>query len=541
MITRGIVAVLLLGAAVLLCVAGAAWLLRRPAETPPPPAVRSTIVVPAGRSVESMALSREGRWLAYTAESPDGRFRLYVRSTDGRDDHEVNGALGAELPFFSPDGRSLAYFAGDALWRAEVTGAGPPQRICDAPGGAAGGAWTDDRRMVFAPLSGRGLMSVPDAGGEPHAVTRLARNGPDSELAHGWPEPLPGGALLFTVARRGRDPLLEVLSASGARTRLVPAIGQARYASAGRLVYSYLGDLYQVAFDASTLALRGAPARIERGVRTWSGFDELGRSGFALAASGARVWMPSAPEDFDARLVAVRLDGTIANRLGAPAAPYLTPRISPDGGRVAVAVRAGFGTRDLRVLDRAHPEHQIFSIVGGDNQSPAWMPDGRLTFASNRDGLQKIYVASADGASITPLFSTDVSIPRNPASWIRRPPLLAFYEIDPLRGRDVMLYRAGQAIFPVAATRANERSPVLAPDGRQVAYVSDASGRDEVYVVPVDGAVGQPRQISGTGRCGAGVDAGWTDLPARRQRRARREDAVRGQVSHRPRRERRGL
>ena len=99
----------------------------------------------------------------------------------------------------------------------------------------------------------------------------------------------------------------------------------------------------------------------------------------------------------------------------------------------------------------------------------------------------------------------DVQSPRNPASWVRTPPLLAFYEIDPFRGRDVMIYRVGQAIFPVVATAANERSPVLSPDGRSIAWVSDVSGRDEVYVKKLDG---QPdaQRITANG----GVEPVWS-------------------------------
>ena len=99
----------------------------------------------------------------------------------------------------------------------------------------------------------------------------------------------------------------------------------------------------------------------------------------------------------------------------------------------------------------------------------------------------------------------DVQSPRNPSSWVKKPPLLAFYEIDPFRGRDVMIYRVGEAIFPVAATAANERSPVLSPDGQSIAWVSDASGRDEVYVKKLDGQA-EPQALTSSG----GVEPVWS-------------------------------
>ena len=184
----------------------------------------------------------------------------------------------------------------------------------------------------------------------------------------------------------------------------------------------------------------------------------------------------------------MRVDRTGSySTLPGPAEVYQTPRISPDGRRLAVVVRPDVMTREIRVLDAAHPDRVLQTLQGGDNQSPAWMPDSRrLAFGSNRDGIQKIYVAPVSGREPKPLFSIDVSVPRNPASWIRTPPLLALYEIDPVQRRDVMIYHVDQSVTPVAATAANERSPVLSPDGRWIGYVSDESGRDEIYVKSVD-------------------------------------------------------
>ena len=127
----------------------------------------------------------------------------------------------------------------------------------------------------------------------------------------------------------------------------------------------------------------------------------------------------------------------------------------------------------------------MLTIEGGDNQSPAWRDSRRLTFGSNRDGLQKIYIVTIDQKRPpAPLFTADATVARNPASWARR--LLALYEIEPARGRDVLVYRIGESIAPVAATAANERSPSVSLDGRWIAYVSDSSGRDEVYVTRLD-------------------------------------------------------
>jgi eukaryotic-like serine/threonine-protein kinase len=499
----------------------------RPAPSPLPFSIHSTFGVPADRALDALALSPDGRWLAYAAEATNGQVHVFVRPVDGGGDREVADSAGARNPFFSADGEWIAYFARGAIWRAPTALGGTAQRVCGAPIDSAGGTWTGDGRIVFAPLGGLGLMAVPAGGGTPAVMTAL--NKKDGELAHGWPHALRGG-IVFTVSHKGRDARLETVSASNVRGReLVPALGQAEYVSTGHLVYSYLGDLLAVPFDADGLTTRGAPVALVRGIQSSGEFDELGHSGFAVSPNGTLVWLPTSTQDQQSSLVRVDLLGAVTP-LGGPPDGYQTPRVSPDGRRLAVVVRSGLMTRDIRVLDAAHPDRVQLTIQGGDNQSPAWVPDGRLSFASNRDGAQRIYVLAVDGSKdrdpafvpkAKPLFSTDVSSPRNPASWwgpqrgsrvgvpwVRTSPLLAFYEIDQFRSRDVLVYRVGEAILPVAATNANERSPWLAPDGRSIAYVSDTSGRDEVYVkrFPPNDDQSEARQVSSAG----GTEPVWS-------------------------------
>ena len=235
-----------------------------------------TVSMPAGRVLDSFAVAPDGQMLAYAAEAADGRLHLFLKGIDGADgdEQDVVGAGGAHDPFFSPDGKSVGFFSRDALWRISVSG-GEAQRVCAAPGDGAGGTWTDSARIVFAPLGGQGLSVVSSGGGTPASLTTLSAR--DGELAHGWPHALPGGAILFTVSQRGRDPHLETLSAAGQRgPRLVPAIGQAEFASSGHIVYSYLGDLYELPFDRETLKATGVPVVFAKGVQTASGFRPAG-------------------------------------------------------------------------------------------------------------------------------------------------------------------------------------------------------------------------------------------------------------------------
>ena len=474
--------------------------LRAPSSPALPQPHRQVVELPADRELDGFAVAPDGKTIAYTLVRPSGEFDLILHRLDGSAPQAV--AKSGSHAFFSPDGQWLAFFESGSLWKAPIAAPGDRTKVCGASGENAGGTWTDDGRIVFAPLGGQGLMTVPAAGGGPVPLTTLSRR--DLELAHGWPHALPGGGIVFTVSQRGRDPHLELLSASNARSgRLLPAIGPAQYESTGHLVYSYLGDLYTVAFDARAMKVQGAPLAVARGVQTSTGYDQLGDAAFSLSRNGTLAWVRSTPRDLDRELVTLSLNDGAASSIKAPAAPYETPRWSADGRQLAVAVRSAVMTRDIRVMDISG--RLLFALQGGDNLSPAWMPDGRLSFASNRGGLQKIYVAARDGRSVAPLFSTDVQVARNPSSWLKEPPLLAFYEIDPFRSRDVLVYHVDEAIVPVAATLANERSPALSPDGRSVAYVSDSSGRDEIYLAALNGK-DDPRRISQNG----GIEPVWT-------------------------------
>src|SRR5206468_5643029 len=119
--------------------------LKGPAPIPAAP-FRTVVAVPPDRSLDSFAVSPDGNTVAYAADAPDGRLHLFLRRADGSTDTEVSEAVGAHDPFFSPDGRFLAYFSHDAIWRVAVSG-GPALRVCDAPGDSAGGAWTDEGRI----------------------------------------------------------------------------------------------------------------------------------------------------------------------------------------------------------------------------------------------------------------------------------------------------------------------------------------------------------------------------------------------------------
>src|SRR5688572_12920570 len=174
----------------LLCsVIAASWIVGcRSVQETLPSSVRFFVDIPAGRTLGTFAVSADGRWLAYSAESAtDQRRRIFMRALDGtsQPDRELPATIGGVLPFFSSDGGSIAYFSQGGLWVISINGAGDPRRIADAPVESAGGTWADDGRLIFAPLGNQGLMTVPAGGGTPAPLTTLNRK--EGELEHGWP------------------------------------------------------------------------------------------------------------------------------------------------------------------------------------------------------------------------------------------------------------------------------------------------------------------------------------------------------------------
>jgi Tol biopolymer transport system component len=481
---------------------------------PPPPAIRVAVPVPEDRVLSSFAASADGARIAYSAESiADGRRHIYVVETsDPTAERELPATIGASSPFFSPDGASLAYFSRGAIWRVAVAGDREPVRVADAPVESAGGTWTADDRIVFAPLGTSGLIAVPAGGGGATALTEV--NAADGELEHGWPHALSDGSTVFTVSERGRDAHIEVLSPEKQRTRTACADRWTRSVRANRPP----GLQLPRQFDGGQVQSRRTRHRRcadggGKGDADIRRIRRAGAIGVLVSRTGTLVWLRAGAQEGGSRLVRVERDGKVSS-LSAPPDVLQTPRLSPDGRRLAVVVRSGIMTREIRVLDAARPDRIISTIQGGDNQSPAWMDNRRLTFGSNRDGLQKIYVVSVDGKRPpAPLFTANATAARNPASWSRPPRLLGLYEIEPARGRDVLVYRIGESISPVAATGANERSPAVSADGRWISYVSDGSGRDEVYVAPLES---RGRSDAADTRRGdrAGLDSGRAGVSA---------------------------
>ena len=440
--------------------------------------------------VAATALSPDGRYLAYVGGN---RFQIYLRAIDKFEGNVLPGTENADNPFFSPDGKWLGFFANYSLKKVSVDG-GAPTTICNLPGGAYGAAWQPDGTIVFAPArmswQRSGLLRVSAAGGTPAPVTLVG----ERERGHRWPDVLPGGkAVLFSAAgveeswSSGATIYVQSLD-DGKRRALVKGVAP-HYLPTGHLLYAQSDTLFAAPFDLATLDVSGPSVPVLDGIMQ---HDESGPQ-VSVSQIGSLAYIPAVPDHRGL----VWVDRSGAERsMNVPDRLYVRPRVSPDSQRLAVVIQTD--VRDLWIYDLAHNTLNRLTFEG-ENGAPLWTPDGRrVTFNSQRKpNAAAVFWKLADGsAPEEPLIAGDTN--KAPTSWSPDGRVLAFAAIDPV------------ALVPGTAAphmwwlSLNDRKPhlflqskfadaagVFSPDGRWLAYVSDESGRNEIYVRPFPGAGGK--------------------------------------------------
>jgi eukaryotic-like serine/threonine-protein kinase len=482
----------------------AVWNWRRAPSLPLRTISRFTITLPPGRELAGLdggpvvALSPDGTRLAYVARQGGGAQLLYLRPMDGLEAQAIPGTEDAVCPFFSPDGQWLGFFAGSKLKKISVNG-GPAQTLGDVPMGR-GASWSEQGVIALAPTNNSSLRQMPDTGGNSQPVTRFNKG----EIGHRWPDFMPGGkSLLFAAAITNfnwNHAQIAIQSlATGERRNLVPEATQPRFASSGHLIYAQGANLMAAPFDSQRLALMGGGVPVVEGVLEST---TTGAAQYSISATGSLVYVPGSAVSAQSRLVWVTRNGT-EQPISAPVRAYLFPRISPDGGRVAVDIREQESQIWLYDLTRGTLTRLTFE--GSLSLSAVWSPDGkRLAVQSNKNGPLNIYLEPADGSSGLEQLTTSDSL-QFPASWSRDGQFLAFGEINPNSGYDIWVLRlSNRKAQPFLKTPFNESMPLFSSDGHWLAYVSDESGRWEIYVQPYPGPGGK-WQISTDG----GMEPVW--------------------------------
>jgi eukaryotic-like serine/threonine-protein kinase len=474
-------------------VGSVAWTLK-PAPAPPavPVVARFTVALRPNEQIAlgsgGLAISPDGTYIAYTSTPSGGTRQLFLRPMDRSEAIAIPGSDGATGPFFSPDGQWIAFTAGGKLNKAPLAG-GTPIALCDKSN-AGTGSWSADGTIFFPDTK---LMRVSAAGGTPQAVTtpevKPGESGPR------WPEVLPGGqAILYVTGGTNRafsdDANIIVLSLkTGQRKTLIQGGTSPHYLSTGHLVYAQGGRLLAVSFDLGRLELTGAAAPILEDVRQGTG----GMSAYSLARDGSLVYVNGGEGGASQRVTLNWVDrkGT-EQPLPAPPHVYLNPRLSPDGRQVALDIVEA-DKWDVWIYDLMRDTLTRLTFEG-INGFPVWTPDGeKVAYMSQRTGPPNIYWTPTDGSGAEERLTTVGGTNQTPMSFSPDGRTLVYNQQDPKTGYDLWVLPLQGERKPqiFLQTPFNERSARLSPDGRWLAYVSDESGRYEVYVRPFPGPGGK--------------------------------------------------
>jgi serine/threonine protein kinase len=481
-------------------------LMRRGTRTPTRSSIaRVAVTLPPGDRLTLgrtpvVALSPDGSELVYVANH-GGTPQLFLRLIDRFEPTPIPGTDGAETPFFSPDGESVGFFAGGKLKKVSLSG-GAPLTLCSAQSNR-GASWGPDHTIIFTPtLTLSDLFVVSDAGGTPKSLISPDRN--KGEYSFRWPQFLPGGkAAIFTIwtSTRFDDSQIGVVSLeTGERRVLIEGGAYARYVPSGHLVYARSSGLLAVPFDLARLQVTGSPVSILEGV---SMDPSTGATEFSSSPDGTLAYVPGGWSVAESTLVWVDRKGA-AEPLPAPPRGYATPRLSPDGQRLAVAIEGTNPGVWVYELGRGTLTELAPSVLV---PSPIWTPDGkRLTLRYRGDQSWPIYWMPADGGGAMERLTTTEGF-QVPGAWSPDGQVLTFTVQDLRTGWDIWaLSRDGKAKEqPFLQTPSNEGGPVFSPDGRWLAYQSDESGRGEIYVRSFLGSAGK-WQISTEG----GAEAVWS-------------------------------
>jgi len=427
-------------------------------------------------------LSPDGSTLAYN--DADG---LWVRRLDDlAPRHIVEN--GIDNPVFSPDGQWIAYEQSGTVWRIPVTG-GSPLPIIEASSDR-GTFWGEPDAILLTPEGQGPIFRVRIGGsGEPEPVTELTGD----DVTHRWPQLLPGGkAVLFTAHTRGNgafeDANIMVRDLTSGEQRVVFRGGYyARYAPTGHLLYANGAAVFAAPFDVDRLEVTGTSVPVLENVRTSSTY---GAAQYSFLNDGTLVYVRAEGEVIDT-LSWLFLDaGGNAEETWMPNDYSFAPALSPDGSRLAVAVRGEEGEYNLWVWDRARAAQTRITFSEAEDLYPVWMPGGReLILSSDRDGqYRRLYRVRADGsARAQPLIDEPEDGDEIPFTvsadgrWLLTGKEDASGQSNVLRVHDLT---GGDSPRVVLDIDNRITSADLSPDAGWIAYASDESGDWEVYAVP---------------------------------------------------------
>jgi Tol biopolymer transport system component len=443
----------------------------------------------------AFALSPDGRRIAFVATA-GARRSIWIRPIDSLEAVPLSGTENVAVftpPSWSPDGLSIAFVVDGKLKKVSALG-GNPVTLADAPNGQ-GITWNRNATIVFAPSPNDALMRVPDSGGTPVPVTRLS----PGDLGHVFPQFLPDGRhfLYLVRAPQPRKGIYVGSIDSMEERRVRAAREKAIYAPPGYLLFLEAGRLLAQRFDADRFTVSGDAVPVAESVAY---VNTDGRVSMDVSPNGTLAYRVSGIRTASQPFWVDRTGRTI-EPVGEPG-DYTSgsPRLSPDGKRLAVELHdLRTGTGDLWLVDLDRRLTTRITSDGLHHTAPVWSPDGReLVFTGRPDGGRNLHRKPIDGSTADePLMPLGTD--RIPNDWSPDGRYILYEEGPNVAQRDLWTLRMPErtpAVF--LKTEFSEQRGRFSPNGRWVAYMSNETGRDEIYVRSFPGAT-QRLQISSNG------------------------------------------
>jgi Tol biopolymer transport system component len=439
-------------------------------------------------------LSPDGRMFAFVARGPSGgRWQLYLRRFNDLTARPLAGTEDAYAPFFSPDGGSIGFFSGGrlltlALNSGTVT---PLAKVFEA----RGGTWSEDGTIVFAARPDGPLSRIAATGGEITQLTTLDTTA--GETTHRWPQFLPDGrGLMFTAhGSTGAAKAGDVIVQSGTERRIIHRGALfGRYSRSGHLLYVNAGKLFATPFDINRLQETGPSVAVVDDIA----FSPLNGTGqYSLSNAGTLTYRRA--RGANRMLLWMDPSGQTRPLRNVPT-EYQEARISPDGNQLLLAINDGTQT-DIWIYALARDAITRLTFYADNDWSPIWSADAQhVVYCSWQPdvGTFNLFLARADGSGEPKRLTTSTDR-QNPVDWHPGGKYILFTEDSHVTGGDLMLLPIDVAAGgvkvgapqPFLNTPANEVASEFSPDGKWVAYTSDESGRNEVYVRPFPSGAGR--------------------------------------------------
>lgn len=505
-----------LGIVLLLAALGAGYFLgSRPRTSPPqagvsfeftpPEGIRFRVSIDDDNLVAPPVISPDGTRIVFGVTDAHGHRNLWIRSLGEFEPKPIPNTEGAVSPFWSPDGQSIGFSSDGKLRRLSLAG-GTTVTLADV-GNIRGASWSTKGTILYTPSPNDGLYKIPAAGGTPAQVTFLDPNVPD--LSHRWPTFLPDGErfvfLVWSNSLEVRNGIGGIYtgSLSTRETSRLLELDTSPVLVPGWILFAQGRNLMAAQFDGASSKITGEV----RGTGEEVQFDpSTGRAQFSVSDSGNLVFMETSPT-VSTRLVWIDRTGAEAGEAG-PVSRYGMLRLSPDGGFAAISTAdPQKGDQDVYLMDLSRRLVSKFTIGPSDDTDPIWSPDSRrIAYASDADGPFAVYLKPADGSgsaekTLTPK-QDDIPVDWSPDGRriLLRTIASGTTASGTTRGFELWVIDLGARSESRWLSRGEISDGRFSPDGSWVAYVTNESGRDEVYVGPFPGPGPQIQISIGGGR-----------------------------------------